>query len=82
MVDDPEEDGTEYELVNNLTIPTDAGGNVGSYELGTEQAEFPPGLTLVISSVDGKVVAMPSPLDGWEEVIPLNSDENDLLEGG
>ena len=25
---------------------------------------------------------MPNPLDGWEEVTPWNSEENDVLEGG
>ena len=81
VVDDPEEDGTEYELVNNLTIPADADGNVGlaSWE---QAGGIPPGSHFSDISVDGKVAAMPNPLEGWEEVIPLNYEENDFLEGG
>jgi hypothetical protein len=81
VVDDPEEDGTEYELVNNLTIPADADGNVGlaSWE---QAGGIPPGSHFSDISVDGKTVAMPNPLEGWEEVIPMNYEENDFLEGG
>ena len=81
VVDDPEEDGTEYELVNNLTIPADADGNVGlaSWE---QTGGIPSGSHFSDISVDGKEVAMPNPLEGWEEVIPMNYEENDFLEGG
>ena len=81
VVDDPEEDGTEYELVNNLTIPANADGNVGlaSWE---QAGGIPSGSHFSDISVDGKVAAMPNPLEGWEEVTPLNSEENDVLEGG
>tara|TARA_B110000467_G_scaffold8007_1_gene7073 strand:- start:138 stop:3911 length:3774 start_codon:yes stop_codon:yes gene_type:complete len=81
VVDDPEEDGTEYELVSNLTIPADADGNVGlaSWE---QAGGIPSGSHFSDISVDGKEVAIPNPLEGWEEVIPLNYEENDFLEGG
>ena len=81
VVDDPEEDGTEYELVDNLSIPTNAGGNVGlaSWE---QAGGIPSGSHFSDISVDGKEVAMPNPLEGWEEVIPLNYEGNDFLEGG
>ncbi len=81
VVDDPEEDGTEYELVNNLTIAEEAVGNVGlaSWE---QSGGIPSGSHFSDISVLGKSVTIPNPLDGWEEVIPLNSDENDVLEGG
>ena len=77
VVDDPEEDGSEYELVNNLTIPADADGNVGlaSWE---QAGGIPSGSHFSDISVDGKVAAMPNPLEGWEEVIPID----DFLEGG
>ena len=77
VVDDPEEDGTEYELVNNLTIPADADGNVGlaSWE---QAGGIPSGSHFSDISVDGKEAAMPNPLEGWEEVIPID----DFLEGG
>ena len=54
VVDDPEEDGTEYELVNNLTIPADADGNVGlaSWE---QAGGIPSGSHFSDISVDGKV---------------------------
>ena len=81
VVEDPEDDGTEYELVNNLSIPAAADGNVGLVSWG--QAEgIPAGSHFSDISVDGKVAEMPSPLDGWEEVIPMNYEENDVLEGG
>ncbi|MDP6526754.1 MAG: hypothetical protein QGH15_21335, partial [Kiritimatiellia bacterium] len=81
VVEDPEDDGTEYELVNNLSIPVAADGNVGLVSWG--QAEgIPAGSHFSDISVDGKVAEMPSPLDGWEEVIPMNYEENDVLEGG
>ena len=69
VVDDPEEDGTEYELVSNLTIPADADGNVGlaSWE---QAGGIPSGSHFSDISVDGKEVAIPNPLEGWEEVIP------------
>ena len=77
VVDDPEEDGTEYELVNNLSIPTNADGNVGlaSWE---QAGGIPSGSHFSDISVDGKEAAMPNPLEGWEEVIPMD----DFLEGG
>ena len=77
VVDDPEEDGTEYELVNNLSIPTNADGNVGlaSWE---QAGGIPSGSHFSDISVDGKEAAMPNPLEGWEEVIPID----DFLEGG
>ena len=81
VVEDPEDDGTEYELVNTLSIPAAADGNVGLVSWG--QAEgIPAGSHFSDISVDGKVAEMPSPLDGWEEVIPMNYEENDVLEGG
>ena len=81
VVDDPEEDGTEYELVNNLSIPTNADGNVGlaSWE---QAGGIPAGSHFSDISVDGKTMVMPKPLEGWEEVVPLNSEGNDFLEGG
>ena len=81
VVDDPEEDGTEYELVNNLSIPVAADGNVGlaSWE---QAGGIPSGSHFSDISVDGKTAEMPNPLDGWEEVIPMNYEENDILEGG
>ena len=77
VIDDPDEDGTEYELVNNLTIPADADGNVGlaSWE---QAGGIPSGSHFSDISVDGKEAAMPNPLEGWEEVIPMD----DFLEGG
>ena len=58
VVDDPEEDGTEYELVDNLSIPTNADGNVGL--ASWEQAEeFPLGPTLVIFRWMGKLSQCP-----------------------
>ena len=81
VVEDPEEDATEYELVNNLSIPTAADGNVGL--VSWEQAGgIPTGSHFSDISVDGKAANVPNPLDGWEEVIPLNFEENDVLEGG
>ena len=41
VVDDPEEDGTEYELVNNLTIPRGRGRQRGACELGTGRWNSP-----------------------------------------
>jgi hypothetical protein len=81
VVDDPEEDGTEYELLTNMALPKSVAGNVGlaSWE---QAGGIPSGSHFSDISVDGKEVAMPNPLDGWEEVIPLNYEENDLLEGG
>ncbi len=81
VVDDPEEDGTEYELVNNLTIPAAADGNVGlaSWE---QAGGIPSGSHFYDISVDGKKAAMPNPLDGWEDVTALNNEGDDFLEGG
>ncbi|SVC54461.1 uncharacterized protein METZ01_LOCUS307315, partial [marine metagenome] len=81
VVDDPEEDGTEYELVNNLTIPAAADGNVGlaSWE---QAGGIPSGSHFYDISVDGKKAAMPNPLDGWEDVTAFNNEGDDFLEGG
>ena len=81
VVDDPEEDGSEYELLNNLSLSASVAGNVGlaSWE---QSGGIPSGSHFSDITVQGKAVTMPNPLDGWEEVTPLNSEENDVLEGG
>ena len=81
VVDDPEEDGTEYELLDNFSIPANADGSVGlaSWE---QNGGIPAGSHFSDISVNGKAVKLPNPLDGWEEVIPMNSEGNDMLEGG
>ena len=81
VVDDPEEDGTEYELVNNLTLPSSVSGNVGLASWA-QAGGVPSGSHFSDISVNGKGVTMPKPLVGWEEVIPLNAESNDVLEGG
>ena len=81
VVDDPEDDGTEYELVDNLSIPAAADGNVGlaSWE---QAGGIPAGSHFSDISVDGNKLGMPNPLEGWEEVIPFNNEGDDILGGG
>ena len=81
VVDDPEDFADEYELVNNLSLPSSVAGNVG-FASWEQNGGLPAGSHFSDISVNGKGVTMPNPLDGWEEVIPYNSEGNDVLEGG
>ena len=77
--DDPDEDGEEYQIVNDLEIESNISGHFGLISWN-QSGGFPSGSHFKNLKLNSEIIKIENPLKDWESVIPYNSEGDDFLD--